>query len=398
MVGDVMKNPKICVVGLGYVGLPLLVEFGKLEEVNGFDVDKKRIGELKKGVDRTGEVSSDELGKVNINFSSDSSIIKKSDFVIIAVPTPVDDSNKPDLTILLSASSLVGKNLKKGAIVVYESTVYPGCTERDCVPVLEKESGLKYGKDFKVGYSPERINPGDKKHGVCNIVKLVSGSDKEALDLIAQVYGRIIKAGVHKVSSIKVAEAAKIIENTQRDINIALMNELKMIFDRMDIKWKEVIDAASTKWNFIRFTPGFVGGHCIGVDPYYLAHEAQRLGHHPEIILAGRRINDDMAKYEAMRFIKFMTKKGITNGVKILVLGGAFKPNVPDMRNSKVEAFVSELKYYGYSVDICEPFACGDLFGCKNVPLSKKDKYDLVVKAVNHDLFKDVKADYVIMG
>ena len=392
-----MENPKICVVGLGYVGLPLLVEFGKLEEVNGFDINKKRIDELKSGIDRTKEVSCDDLGNVNLNFSSDPSIIKESDFVIIAVPTPVDEYNNPDLSILLSASSLVGKNLKKGAVVVYESTVYPGCTERDCVPVLEKESGLKCGEGFKVGYSPERINPGDKVHGVSNIMKLVSGWDKESLDLIAQVYGKIIKAGVYKVSSIKVAEAAKIIENTQRDINIALMNELKMIFDRMDVSWEDVLDAASTKWNFIKFTPGFVGGHCIGVDPYYLAYEAKRLGHHPEIILAGRRINDGMAKYESTRLVKFIINKGLVAGAKVLVLGGAFKPNVPDIRNSKIEDLITELKTYDYSVDICEPFISGDLFGCRNVSLDQRSNYDIVVRAVDHDIFKDVDVDYVAM-
>jgi len=329
---------KICVVGLGYVGLPLAAAFSKFYEVNGFDVNKKRIEELREGIDRTGEVKSEELTKAKINLSNDPNVISESNFIIIAVPTPIDEYKKPDIRILLNASATVGKNLKKGSIVVYESTVHPGCTERDCIPILEKESGLKYLKDFKIGYSPERINPGDKVHKVENIVKVVSGCDKETLDIVAEVYSKIIKAGVYKAPSIKVAEAAKIIENTQRDINIALMNELKMIFDKAGINWKEVLEAAGTKWNFIKFTPGLVGGHCIGVDPYYLAHEAERLGHNPQIILSGRRINDYMAEYEAARMIKYMINKGLSiKGINILVLGGTFKPNVPDTRNSKVK-------------------------------------------------------------
>ncbi len=388
---------KICIVGLGYVGLPLAVEFGKNEEVNGFDINEKRISELKQDNDLTNEVSEESLKEAKINFSSDPNIISESDFIIIAVPTPIDDSKKPDLTLLLSASALVGKNMKEGSIIVYESTVYPGCTERDCIPVLEKESGMKYLKGFKVGYSPERINPGDKVHTVDKIVKVVSGCDEETLNTVADTYNKIIKAGTHKASSIKVAEAAKIIENTQRDINIALMNELKMIFDKADIKWQEVVQAAGTKWNFLKFTPGMVGGHCIGVDPYYLADEAKRLGHHPEIILAGRKINDDMAKYEATRLIEYMISKDIEiKGSKILILGGTFKPNIPDTRNSKVEDLINELKSNDCKIDICEPHVEGELFGCKNISIDQTEGYSMIVKAVNHDAFKEIKYDYVL--
>lgn len=393
-----MNDVTICVVGLGYVGLPLAVAFGKICDVNGFDVNKTRIEELKNGIDNTGELSADNIKESDINFSFDPSIIKDSNFIIIAVPTPVDEANKPDLSILLDATSIVGKNLSKDAVVVYESTVYPGCTERDCVPVLEKASGLKFKTDFKVGYSPERINPGDKEHTVEKIVKVVSGCDDETLDKIASVYSKIVKSGVHKASSIKVAEAAKIIENTQRDINIALMNELKIIFDKAEINWKDVLEAANTKWNFLNFRPGLVGGHCIGVDPYYLAYEAKRLGKHPEIILAGRKINDDMAKYEAGRVIKFMLNQEVqVKDSKILILGGTFKSNVPDIRNSKVKDLIKELKSFGCKIDICEPLINKDLFGCKNVNVEKTDGYDLVIKAVNHDVFKTIKFDYEIL-
>ena len=388
----------ITIVGLGYVGLPLAIKFGLLEEINGFDINDERIKQLKDGMDVTNESSEEELKKAKINFSSDPSIIKDSDFIIIAVPTPIDNDKKPDLNLLLSASSLVGKNLKKGAIVVYESTVYPSCTEKDCVPILEKESGLKYKVDFKVGYSPERINPGDKEHTVDKIVKVVSGCDDETLQIVADVYSKIINAGVHKASSIMVAEASKIIENTQRDINIALMNELKMIFDKMNIPWKEVLEAAGTKWNFLKFTPGLVGGHCIGVDPYYLAYEAKKQNVHPEMILAGRNVNDNMAKYEVSKLIKHMERKGITiEGSKILILGGTFKQDVPDIRNSKIEDLIKELKNNGVKVDICEPFVEGELFSCRNLQVENMFKgYDFVVKAVNHLLFKDVDFDYLL--
>lgn len=391
------NNRKICVVGLGYVGLPLAVAFGKLQAVNGFDINQKRIEELKKHLDSSGETDSADLQSAQINFSSDPSIIKDSDFIIIAVPTPIDEERQPDITILLQASELVGKNLAAGSIVVYESTVYPGCTERDCVPVLEKASGLKYLKDFKVGYSPERINPGDKVHELTKVIKVISGCDQETLAVIKAVYGQIIRAGLHEAPTIKVAEAAKIIENTQRDINIALMNEAKMIFDKAGINWEEVIKAASSKWNFLPFTPGLVGGHCIGVDPYYLAAEAIRLGHHPEVILAGRKTNDNMAFYEADRLIKYMIKKGLDTNDKLLILGATFKPNVSDTRNSKVADVIKELKDHGYQVDICEPHVSEDLFGCPNVSLDKIKNYNFVIKAVRHDVFKDIKADYEII-
>ncbi|MBW2998576.1 nucleotide sugar dehydrogenase, partial [Candidatus Woesearchaeota archaeon] len=309
------------------------------------------------------------------------------------VPTPIDENKKPDLTPLLGASKTVGQNMKKGSIVVYESTVYPGCTERDCIPVLEKESGLKYREDFKVGYSPERINPGDKEHTVDKIVKVASGCDSESSNIICEQYRKIITAGVHEASSIMVAEAAKIIENTQRDINIALMNELKIIFDIAEIPYKDVLEAAGTKWNFLRFSPGLVGGHCIGVDPYYLAQESERLGHHPEIILAGRRINDRMVKYECSKLIKFMVHKGMNiKGANLLVLGGTFKPDVPDTRNSKVEELIKELKSYGCNVKIMEPHIKGELFGCENV--NQTEGFDLIIKCVKHKSFNDIKADY----
>lgn len=377
---------KICVVGLGYVGLPLAIEFSKHFDVFGFDINKEAINRLKNKYK-------------TISFSFDPSIIKNANFIVVAVPTPINDAKLPDLKPLCSASKSVGKNLAKGSIVVYESTVYPGCTERDCVPILEKESGLKYGTDFKVGYSPERINPGDPVHTVDKITKVVSGMDKSSSDKIAEVYGKIIKAGIHIAPSIKVAEAAKIIENTQRDINIALMNELKMIFDKMEIDYKDVLEAAGTKWNFIKFTPGLVGGHCIGVDPYYLAYEAKRIGHHPEIILAGRRINDDMPKYEASKIIKEMTSTDKrVKGSKILILGGTFKPNIDDIRNSKVEDLANELKSYGCLISICEPnISIEKIFNFDNLkwPINLKN-FDYIIKAVNHKEFDKIKADYYI--
>jgi len=388
---------KICVVGLGYVGLPLAVVFGKKQKTYGFDIKQERIDELKQSIDSTDELSTDDFVGSDVEFSSDPAIISKCDFIIVAVPTPIDDAKKPDLRPLISASKTVGQNLSKGAVVVYESTVYPGCTESDCVPVLEKESGLVHKEDFFVGYSPERINPGDKEHTVDKIVKVVSGCDEKTLETVASVYSSIITAGVHKASSIMVAEAAKIIENTQRDINIALMNELKMIFDKMGINTEDVLEAAGTKWNFLKFTPGLVGGHCIGVDPYYLAYESEKVGHHPAIILAGRHINDDMAKYEAGRIVKHVTSNG--NSVsKILLLGATFKPNVPDTRNSKVNDLAKELKTYGFEVVLCEPHVeSKELFGFSNVSVDDLKGYDFVVKVVDHDCFKDVKCDYEIL-
>jgi len=391
------EKQKICIVGLGYVGLPLAVAFGKKQEILAFDINKQRIKELKNNTDNTNEVIKKDLIKSNVIFSSNPKIIQKADFVIIAVPTPIDKDNKPDLKPLLSASKTVGENLKKNSIVVYESTVYPGCTERDCIPVLEKYSNLKFKKDFHIGYSPERINPGDRIHTVDKIVKVVSGSNKKTLNIIADTYNTIIKAGTHKAPTIKVAEAAKIIENTQRDVNIALMNELKMIFDKADIDWEDVLKAAGTKWNFLKFTPGLVGGHCIGVDPYYLAEEAKRLKHHPEMILAGRNINDKMAKYEVKRIIKYIKKNKLSIN-KILILGGTFKPNVPDTRNSKVEDLIKYLKKHKYKIDIYEPFIkTKRLFNCNNI--NKKDikKYNFIIKAVNHKIFKNIKYDYEIL-
>jgi len=386
----------ICIVGLGYVGLPLAVKFGLVEKVNGFDINRLRIDELLKNIDSTGEVSSRDLEKANIKFSDDQKLISEADFVIVAVPTPIDRSKQPDLRPLLSASKIVGQNLKRGAIVVFESTVYPGCTEEDCVPILEKESGLVCGVDFKVGYSPERINPGDKVHTVDKIVKIVSGMDVKCLDRIAMEYEKIISAGVYRADSIKVAEAAKIIENTQRDVNIALMNEWKMIFDRLNINWKKVIDAAETKWNFLKFYPGLVGGHCIGVDPYYLADIAKKVGHYPEIILAGRKINDKMAKYEVTRIIKIMINREVKiKNANILILGGTFKPNVRDIRNSKVCDIADELSLYGCNINIYDPNVKQDkIFGYNNL---KIEHPDFIIKAVDHKIFENVNYDYKIM-
>ncbi|MCD4770784.1 nucleotide sugar dehydrogenase [archaeon] len=386
----------ICVVGLGYVGLPLAVRFGLTEKVIGFDINSERIEELSKNIDSTGELSAEELEKADIVFSTNPKSISDSDFIIVAVPTPIDESKQPDLRPLLSASKIVGQNLKPGAIVVFESTVYPGCTEGDCVPVIEKESGLSCGTDFKIGYSPERMNPGDKVHTVDKVVKVVSGMDAESLDLIATKYEKIISAGVHRADSIKIAEAAKIIENTQRDINIALMNELKIIFDLLDIDWRKVIEASVTKWNFLEFSPGLVGGHCIGVDPYYLADISKRLGHSPEIILAGRKINDYMAKYETSRIIRLMIDKDIKiKGAKVVILGATFKPNVSDIRNSKVCDVAHELASYGCEVNIYDPHVKEmKIFGYDNEEIESPD---FVVKAVNHDIFEESRYDYGIM-
>jgi len=379
---------KVCVVGLGYVGLPLAVALSKRQEVIGFDINAKRLETLRKGVDNNRDVPSEELKRARIRYTGDPKDIKEADFIIVAVPTPVNDAHLPDLSPLESSSRTVGRNLRKGAIVVYESTVYPGVTEEFCAPILEKESGLKLGRDFKVGYSPERINPGDKEHTIERIVKVVAGMDKESLETIAAVYGSIITAGIHKASSIKVAEAAKVIENTQRDINIALMNELKMIFDKMGIDWKEVLEAAGTKWNFLRFTPGLVGGHCIGVDPYYLAYEAERLGHHPEIILAGRRINDNMAFYETRRVAKRLAAGGTSlQSLKLLILGATFKPDLNDLRNSKVEDVAKELASYGCVVKFHDPMIGQEkVFGFENISLeqARKEGFTHALLAVRH--------------
>ncbi|PNZ03228.1 nucleotide sugar dehydrogenase [Staphylococcus equorum subsp. linens] len=344
---------KIAVVGLGYVGLPVAVAFGKQQQVIGFDINEQRINELMGGYDRTNEVLDEDLKKSDIKFTNQIEDLSKADFIIVAVPTPINKNNQPDLTPLIKASETIGKALTKDTIVVYESTVYPGATEEVCVPMLEKFSNLKNGKDFFVGYSPERINPGDKVHTFETITKVVSGQTPEVLNIVAEVYSQVVKAGVHKASSIKVAEAAKVIENTQRDVNIALMNEIAIIFDKVGIDTNEVLEASGTKWNFLKFKPGLVGGHCIGVDPYYLTHKAQELGHHPEVILAGRRINDNMSKHVATNIIKELLKKGIEiQGMKINLLGLAFKENCPDLRNTKVIDIVRELEDYGMIVNV----------------------------------------------
>ena len=354
-----IANPRITIVGLGYVGLPLAVEFGKKFPVVGFDINAKRLDELRSGHDRTLEVSPDDLkASTHLTFSSNIEDIRQSDFFIVTVPTPIDEYNRPDLTPLIKASETVGKALMHGAVVIYESTVYPGCTEEDCVPVLEKFSGMKFNKDFFCGYSPERINPGDKVHTVTKIKKITAGSTPEVAKAVNELYGSIIVAGTHLAPNIKVAEAAKVIENSQRDINIAFVNELSLIFERMGIDTMAVLEAAGTKWNFLPFRPGLVGGHCIGVDPYYLTHKAESLGYHPEIILAGRRLNDNMPAYVANRVVKLMIQKGHkVQGANVLVLGITFKENCPDIRNSKVIGVIHELQDYGCNVIIHDPWA-----------------------------------------
>ncbi|PTE27243.1 nucleotide sugar dehydrogenase, partial [Staphylococcus equorum] len=393
-------NRNIAVVGLGYVGLPVAVTFGNKQNVIGFDINEERIQELKNGYDRTNEVTSENLGKTNIEFTSDSNDLKRADFIIVAVPTPIDKNNKPNLTPLLKASETVGKVITKDTIIVYESTVYPGATEEDCVPVLERNSGLTCGKDFFVGYSPERINPGDKVHTFETITKVVSGQTPEVLDVVADVYSSVVTAGVHKASSIKVAEAAKVIENTQRDVNIALMNELAIIFEKLNIDTNEVLKASGTKWNFLNFKPGLVGGHCIGVDPYYLTHKAQEVGHHPEVILAGRRINDNMSKHIASTIIKEMLKQGLeVQGATINVLGLTFKENCPDLRNTKVIHIVEELKDYGLNVNVNDVEAdeseAEKLFGFRLQSKQELTKADALLFAVPHQEYLDNKNDYL---
>jgi UDP-N-acetyl-D-galactosamine dehydrogenase len=386
---------KIGIIGLGYVGLPLAAEFGKVMDVIGFDINTERIEELKKGFDRTREVAPEELkASSKLKFSSDKEDLKKLNCFIVTVPTPVDESKKPDLKPLISASKTVGSVLKKGDVVIYESTVYPGCTEEVCVPMLEEVSGLKFNKDFYCGYSPERINPGDKLHRVTTIKKVTSGSTPEIAEKVDKLYKTIIKAGTHKASSIKVAEAAKVIENSQRDINIAFVNELALIFDRIGIDTHEVLEAAGTKWNFLPFKPGLVGGHCIGVDPYYLTHKAESLGYHSQVILAGRKINDNMGIYIANCVIKLMAKQDIAiNKANVLVLGVTFKENCPDIRNSRVVDVVKELRSYGTNVDIYDPHADASEvkheYGLTTIPALNK-KYDGIVLAVGHQEFLDL--------
>ena len=385
---------KISVIGLGYVGLPLAVAFGEKTPVIAFDIKKERIADLVSGVDNTLEVSQDELQSAQIMFTTRPDDLKQANFHIVAVPTPIDEAKQPDLTPLLRASETIGSILKMGDIVVYESTVYPGVTEEDCVPVLEKISGLKCGVDFFVGYSPERINPGDKEHSFTKITKVVSGQTPEILKIVSDVYASVVEAGVYEASSIKVAEAAKVIENAQRDINIAFVNELRIIFDKMDIDIYEVLEAAKTKWNFLDFKPGLVGGHCIGVDPYYLTHKAQQLGYQPEVILAGRRINDGMGKYIAEQTVKKMIHNNIhVHGAKVGILGFTFKENCPDVRNTKVIDIMNELKNYCIDPVVYDPIADSDNaykhYGVKLNQLDHLRKCKVIVIAVAHDAFKD---------
>lgn len=390
-----MNDPvKICVIGLGYVGLPLAVEFGKKFPVTGFDINQTRVNELMAGHDRTLETSDEDLAAaVYLRYTTSISDIKDCNYFIVTVPTPIDNHKRPDLTPLIKASETVGKVLKKGDIVIYESTVYPGATEEECVPLLEKFSGLEFNKDFFCGYSPERINPGDKVHTVTKILKVTSGSTPEVAKKVDDLYKSIITAGTFMASSLKVAEAAKVIENSQRDINIAFVNELALIFNKIGIDTQEVLAAAGTKWNFLKFFPGLVGGHCIGVDPYYLTHKAQELGYNPEIILAGRRLNDNMGFYVANRTIKLMIKKGHTiAGSRVLVLGITFKENCPDIRNSRVIDVVNEFRDFSCKVDVYDPWAdhaeVKHEYGV-NLIDKPSDNYDAVVLAVAHDQFKE---------
>ncbi len=396
---DSLKNreEKIAVVGLGYVGLPLLVHLAEHFDVVGFDIDVARIGELESGLDRTGEVAADGLERVRgrVRYTSDPEALGECRLIIVAVPTPIDAHNRPDLSPLVGSSNTVGMHMGRGSCVVYESTVYPGATEEVCVPILEETSGLRLGEGFTVGYSPERINPGDKVHTVDRIVKVVSGSDENTCDLLAKVYGEVTSAGVHKAPSIKVAEAAKVIENTQRDLNIALMNELAMIFHRMGIDTSDVLEAAGTKWNFLPFRPGLVGGHCIGVDPYYLTFKAESLGYHPEMILAGRRINDGMAKYVAERVVKLLIRaEKQVRGARIAVLGLTFKEDVPDIRNTKVVDILRELADYGIDARVHDPVAdraeALEHYGIAVHPLEALADCDAVIVAVGHRVYRDM--------
>jgi UDP-N-acetyl-D-glucosamine/UDP-N-acetyl-D-galactosamine dehydrogenase len=386
----------IAVVGLGYVGLPLAVEFGKKYRTIGFDLSAEKIESYKRFVDPTGELSSADLkAATRLECSTNPAVLAEADFIVVAVPTPVDDAHRPDFTPLVKSSESVGKNLKKGAIVVYESTVYPGATEEVCIPILERCSGMKWKQDFFVGYSPERINPGDKERTVTKIIKVVSGDTPETLETVKHIYGSVITAGVYPASSIKVAEAAKVIENTQRDLNIALMNELSVIFHRMDIDTLEVLKAAGTKWNFLPFRPGLVGGHCIGVDPYYLTHKADMLGYHPQVILAGRRINDSMGKYVAEQAIKQMIAAGRpVKGADVIVLGMTFKENCADLRNSKVIDVIHELQTYGVNVHVHDPIAssheCEHEYGVKLTPWNELPQAQAIVATVSHREYLDM--------
>ncbi|MEI8280070.1 MAG: nucleotide sugar dehydrogenase [Bacteroidota bacterium] len=392
------KENKLAVIGLGYVGLPIALAFAKKVKVIGFDINAKRIDMMNRGIDPSNELETEAFDGCDIVFTYDLQVLKEARFFIVAVPTPVDQYNVPDLIPVIKASETLGKVIKKGDYVVYESTVYPGCTEEDCLPVIEKISGLKAGVDFKFGYSPERINPGDKVHTLQNVIKVVSGCDAEALDNIAPVYELVVKAGVHRASSVKVAEAAKIIENTQRDLNIALMNELSIIFDKMDINTYEVLEAAGTKWNFLKFYPGLVGGHCIGVDPYYLTYKSNQLGYQSRVILAGRSTNDEMAGYVAKKIIQAIIKTGANIATaKVLVMGTTFKENVSDIRNSKVADMVKELQGFHVTVDVIDPYADNDDliheygYGLQAKP---SNDYDAVIVAVNHEAYCGLDESY----
>jgi UDP-N-acetyl-D-glucosamine/UDP-N-acetyl-D-galactosamine dehydrogenase len=394
----VSKEATLAVIGLGYVGLPIALEFAKKIKVIGFDIHAGRLAMMRDHIDPSGELAPAAFEGCDITFTHDLDVLRSASFFVVAVPTPIDQHAMPDLKPLLSASNTVGQVLKKGDYVVYESTVYPGCTEEDCVPVLEKLSGLTYGQDFKVGYSPERINPGDKEHTLSKIVKVVSGCDAESLENIAQTYELVVEAGIHRASSIKVAEAAKIIENTQRDVNIALMNELSLIFDRMHINTYEVLEAAGTKWNFLKFSPGLVGGHCIGVDPYYLTYKAKELGYDAKVILSGRTTNDNMGAYIAKKTVQLMVKAGKDiSKAKVLVMGATFKENVEDIRNSKVADVVDELKGFSVNVEVMDPYANSEElqheYGFGLVEASAND-YDAVIVAVNHKQYLELDEAY----
>ena len=396
-----LSELKIAIIGLGYVGLPLAVEFGKKVPVVGFDIHQKRIDELQSGQDHTLEVSPEELQQAaHLSYTTNLQQLADCNFFIVTVPTPIDEFKQPDLTPLVKASESIARVLKKGDVVVYESTVYPGATEEVCIPVLEKNSGLKFNQDFYAGYSPERINPGDKLHRVTNILKITSGSTPAVADYVDQVYNLVIEAGTHKAASIKVAEAAKVIENTQRDVNIALINELALIFNKMGIDTEAVLQAAGTKWNFLPFRPGLVGGHCIGVDPYYLTHKAQSMGYHPEIILAGRRLNDGMGAYVVTQLVKAMLKKRIqVEDAKVLILGLSFKENCPDIRNTRIIDIVNELKEYHTQIDVYDPWVdaaeAEHEYGISPISNLENGKYDAVILAVAHQQFKVMGADAI---
>ncbi|EMN6201068.1 Vi polysaccharide biosynthesis UDP-N-acetylglucosamine C-6 dehydrogenase TviB [Vibrio vulnificus] len=397
----ILDNAKVGIIGLGYVGLPLAVEFGKRRQTIGFDINQSRINELSAGHDNTLECSDTELAEATqLVYTTSLDALKECNVFIVTVPTPIDEHKQPDLTPLIKASETLGKVIKQGDVIIYESTVYPGATEDDCIPVVERVSGLKFNQDFFAGYSPERINPGDKEHRVTNILKVTSGSTPEVAEYVDQLYKTIIVAGTHKASCIKVAEAAKVIENTQRDVNIALINELSIIFNKLSIDTLEVLEAAGTKWNFLPFRPGLVGGHCIGVDPYYLTHKAQSVGYHPEMILAGRRLNDGMGQYVVSQLVKKMLKKRIhVEGANVLVMGLTFKENCPDLRNTKVVDIVAELKEYNINVDITDPWCSNEEaqheYGLSLCDKPKTNHYDAIILAVAHNEFREMGAEAI---